>query len=115
MKKVLLFSALALLSFAVSCSKGPSVVGTWVQPETGYSPEIGFVLSKDGSATGINMGYVVYKAWEKIGDQIVFKGENTGSMPGSFSDTLVIEKVTDDELILSQSGYSVTYKKKKQK
>ena len=113
MKKVLLFSALALLSFAVGCTKSPSVVGTWVQPATGFSPEIGFVLAKDGSAQGINMGYVEYKSWEKIGDIIVFKGERTGSMPGVFSDTLTIEKVTDDELILSQSGYTVTYKKKK--
>ena len=113
MKKVLLFSALALLSFAISCTKSPSVVGTWVQPATGFSPEIGFVLLKDGSADGINMGYVSYQSWKQIDNVLIISGERTGAVQGAFSDTLVIEKVTDEELVLSQSEYTVTYKKKK--
>ena len=113
MKKVLLFSAFALLLFVISCSKKPSVVGSWVQPRTSYSPEMGFVLFEDGSAEGINMVFVQYKAWKQIDNKLVISGENTGSRPGSFSDTLVIEKVTEDELVLSQADYLMTYKRKK--
>ncbi|MBP5643162.1 MAG: hypothetical protein J6X10_02860 [Bacteroidales bacterium] len=111
MKKVLLFSALALSFVMISCTN--PLVGTWVQPSTVYTQEQGFVLEKDGTASDINMDYVAFTSWEKKGDMLILNGENVGSAPGEFSDTLIIENVTEDELTLSQSGYSVTYKKKK--
>ena len=95
----------------ISCTS--PLVGTWVQPQTSFTQEQGFVLEKNGNASDINIDFVSFKSWEKNGDMLIIKGENTGSVKGEFSDTLIIEKVTDDELILSQSGYSVTYKKKK--
>lgn len=110
MKKVLLFSALALFVSMISCTN--PLVGTWVQPQTSFTQEQGFVLEKDGTASDVNVDYVTFKSWEKKGDMLIIKGENTGSVKGAFSDTLTIEKVTDDELVLSQSGYTVTYKKK---
>lgn len=110
MKKVLFFSAFALLLSMVSCTN--PLVGTWVQPQTNFTQEQGFVLEKDGTASDINIDFVTFKSWEKKGDILIIKGENTGSVKGAFSDTLIIEKVTDNELVLSQSGYSVTYKKK---
>ncbi len=110
MKKVLLFSALALSFMMVSCTN--PLVGTWVQPSTSYTQEQGFVLSKDGTASDVNIDFVTFKSWEKKGDFLIIKGENTGSVKGPFIDTLIIENVTDQELILSQSGYSVKYKKK---
>ncbi len=113
MKKVLLLSALALSFVLTSCTS--PLVGTWVQPQTNYTQEQGFVLYKNGSAEDINVDFVTYKSWEKKGDLLIIKGENTGSVKGDFSDTLVIEKVDDKELILSQSGYSVTYKRKIEK
>ena len=111
MKKVLLFSALALSFLMISCTN--PLVGTWIQPSTSYTQEQGFVLEKDGSASDINIDYVTFKSWEKKGDFLILNGENTGSVKGAFSDTLIIENVTDNELVLSQSGYSMTYKKKK--
>ena len=113
MKKVLLFSALALSFLMISCTN--PLVGTWVQPSTTYTQEQGFVLQKDGTAEDVNMDYVMFKSWEKKGDFLILKGENVGSTPGEFSDTLIIENITDDELTLSQSGYSITYKKKTEK
>ena len=110
MKKVLLFSAFALLLSMISCTN--PLVGTWVQPRTNYTQEQGFVLAKDGSASDINLDYVRFKSWEKKGDMLILKGENIGSVKGEFSDTLIIENVTDTELTLSQSGYSITYKKR---
>ena len=113
MKKVLLFSALALSFLMISCTN--PLVGTWVQPSTSFTQEQGFILQKDGTAEDVNMDYVMFKSWEKQGDLLIIKGENVGSTPGEFSDTLIIESVTDEELTLSQSGYSITYKKKTEK
>ena len=113
MKKVLLFSALALSFVMISCTN--PLVGTWVQPSTTFTQEQGFILQKDGTAEDVNMDYVMFKSWEKQGDLLIIKGENVGSTPGEFSDTLIIESVTDEELTLSQSGYSITYKKKTEK
>ena len=110
MKKVLLFSALALSFSMISCTS--PLVGTWVQPQTSYTQEQGFVLYKDGTAADINVDFVKYKTWEKKGDLLILNGKNIGSVKRDFSDTMKIEKVTDTELILSQSGYSVTFKRK---
>ena len=113
MKKVLLFSALALSIAMISCTD--PLVGTWVQPQTHYTQEQGFVLEKNGKASDINIDFVSFKSWEKKGNFLIIKGENVGSMKGGFSDTLIIEEVTDDMLILSQSGYSMTYRRKSEK
>lgn len=113
MKKVLLFSALALSFVMISCTD--PLVGTWVQPSTTFTQEQGFILQKDGTAEDINMDFVSFKSWEKNGDFLILKGENTGTIRGEFSDTLIIENVTDEELTLSQMGCSITYKKKTEK
>lgn len=110
MKKVLLISALALSLSMVSCTS--PLVGTWVQPQTSFTQEQGFVLYKDGTADDINVDFVQYESWEKNGDFLILKGKNVGSVKKDFSDTLKIEKVDDNELILSQSGYQVKYRRK---
>ena len=110
MKKVLFISALALSFSMISCTS--PLVGTWVQPQTSYTQEQGFVLYKDGTADDINVDFVKYESWEKKGDLLILKGKNIGSVKRDFSDTMKIEKVTKNELILSQSGYSVTFKRK---
>lgn len=113
MKKVLLISALALSFLMISCTS--PLVGTWIQPQTEFTQEQGFVLYKDGTAADINVDYVKYESWEKNGDNLILKGKNVGSVKKDFSDTLFIEKVDDNELILSQSGYTVTFKRKIEK
>ena len=105
-----MFSALALSFSMISCTS--PLVGTWVQPQTSYTQEQGFVLYKDGTADDINVDFVKYESWEKKGDLLILKGKNIGSVKRDFSDTMKIEKVTDNELILSQSGYSVTFRRK---
>lgn len=110
MKKVLLISALALSLSMVSCTS--PLVGTWVQPQTSFTQEQGFVLYKDGTADDINVDFVQYESWERNGDFLILKGKNVGSVKKDFSDTLKIEKVDDNELILSQSGYQVKYRRK---
>ena len=113
MKKVLFISALALSFSMISCTS--PLVGTWVQPETTFTQEQGFVLYKDGTAEDINVDYVRYESWEKKGDYLILNGKNIGSVKKEFSDTLKIEKVDDKELILSQSGESVKFNRKVEK
>ena len=113
MKKVLFISALALSFSLVSCTS--PLVGTWVQPETSFTQEQGFVLYKDGTADDINVDYVQYESWKKNGDYLILNGKNVGSVKREFSDTLKIEKVDDNELILSQSGEKVVFIRKIEK
>ncbi len=113
MKKVLIFSAFALLFSMISCTN--PLVGAWVQPETKHTQEQGFELHKDGTASDINVDYVTYESWEKKGDYLILNGKNIGSVKREFSDTLKIEKVDDDELVLITSGQVVKYKRKVEK
>jgi hypothetical protein len=99
--------------FFASCGSKP-IEGTWVEPakEDGIVGEIGFTLLKDGSVVPINMGYSEFQTWEKVGKQLIFKGQYTGTNPHEFSDTLNIMELTDDKLVLEQAGYTVTYQRK---
>ena len=109
MKKILGFAIVLLTLGMMSCT--PSPVGTWVEM-TGGSEEQGFTLNKDGSASSLNLGYVVFDKWEKDGDLLILKGDYTGMVKRVFSDTMKIESITKTELTLSQAGYTVTYIKK---
>lgn len=109
MKKIFGYVIILLTLGMMSCS--PSPVGTWVEI-TGGSEEQGFTLNKDGSASSLNMGYVVFNQWEKNGDLLILKGNYTGSVKREFSDTMKIESVSKTELTLSQGGYTVNYIKK---
>ena len=109
MKKILGFAIVLLALVMMSCS--PSPVGTWVE-KTGGSEEQGFTLNKDGSASALNMGYVVFNKWEKKGDLLILKGDYTGLVKREFSDTMKIESISKTELTLSQAGYTVSYTRK---
>lgn len=99
--------------FFASCGS-KSVEGTWVEPakEDGIVGEIGFTLLKDGSVVPINMGYSEFQTWEKVGNKLIFKGKYTGTNPHDFADTLTIQELTDEKLVLEQAGYTVTYQRK---
>lgn len=99
--------------FFASCSQ-PSVVGTWVEPalEDGMTSEIGFTLLENGEIVPINMGFVELQHWEKSGDVLYFSGTYTGSNPHDFVDTMKIVKVDEQQLVLEQAGYTVTYQRK---
>ncbi|MBO7288214.1 MAG: hypothetical protein J6U85_08315 [Bacteroidales bacterium] len=109
MKKILGIAVVLLTLGMMSCS--PSPVGTWVEV-TGGVEEQGFTLNKDGSASSLNMGYVVFDKWEKSGDLLILKGDYTGLVKREFSDTMKIEKLTKTDLTLSQGIYTVSYIKK---
>lgn len=92
-----------------------SLVGTWVEPagDDSVFGEFGFTLQKDGTVVPHNMGYREYNAWKKEGDQLILSGEYIGTNPHSFADTLWIEEVTKEHLVLKDFGnYTVTYQRK---
>ena len=98
----------------VSCSR-PSIVGTWVEPaaEGSLLGEVGFTLLENGKVENINTGFREYKTWEKVGDQLILKGKVTGTNPHEFADTMWIDELTEEKLVLKDLGnFSVTYQRK---
>lgn len=100
------------LAFA-SCSR-PSVVGTWVEPaaEGSLLGDVGFTLLENGEVVSINTGFREYTSWEKVGDKLILNGTTNGSAPTSFADTNNIISLTENELVIGQDGYSVTYQRR---
>ena len=116
MKRGFFFIAISLLmGLGFSACNNASLLGTWIDPadEDSVFGETGFTLEKDGTVTPINMGYREYNAWEKVGDQLILKGNYTGTNPRPFADTMWIDEVTKEHLVLKDLGnYSVTYQRK---
>lgn len=97
---LLVFSAVLL----TACGKNENIVGKWMQAVPGL-PELkqGFVLEADGKASSVNMATLSYKAWQQEGAFLILSGKSVGNhqvLP--FSDTLHIEKLTQDSLILKK-------------
>ena len=112
-KNLIAIIACLLLGLGFTACK-PSLTGTWVEPaeENSVVGEVGFTLQKDGTVTPINMGYREYNAWEKVGDQLILLGDYKGTNPHAFADTLWIEELTKEHLILKDFGnYTVTYQR----
>ena len=100
-----------------SCNNA-SLTGTWIEPadESSVFGECGFTLNSDGTVVPLNMGYREYNQWEKVGDQLILRGNYTGTNPREFADTMWIEEVTKEHLVLKDFGnYSVTYQRKVEK
>lgn len=96
-----------------SCSR-PSIVGTWVEPavEGSLLGEVGFTLLENGEVKSINTGFREYKTWEKVGDKLILNGVTNGSVQASFADTNNIISLKENELVIGQDGYTVTYQRR---
>lgn len=101
---------------AVVCTacSGNSIEGRWVEPVPGMENQMqGVNLEKGGKASSINMATLQYESWEKQGDKLILSGKSIGNHEtGSFTDTLVIEKLTENELTLKKGSLSINYRKK---
>ena len=98
-----------------ACNKKPSLMGTWLYlpQEHSTTSEFGFSLQKDGTAAAINISNTEYTSWEKKGDQLILKGKNTGINPGPVTDTLWIDELTEEHLVVKDLGNnSFTYQRK---
>lgn len=94
-----------------ACGNGESIVGKWVQPVPGI-PNIkqGFALEEGGKASSINMATLPYETWQQQGSRLILSGRSIGNrqiIP--FSDTLSIESLTWDSLILKKGKLIIRY------
>jgi len=109
-----LFLAIIVVSFSFASCVRQSPVGTWIQPSANKGDiESGFALYSDGTASAVNMHFVLFDTWEVKDNMLIINGRNTGARPMSFSDTLRIVKVTKENLVLAQDGFGeITYLRK---
>ena len=98
---------------ALTACNNASIEGSWVEPVPGMpGMQQGFVLDGDGSASSINMATLKYEAWKKVGNRLLLSGTSIGNHQNiSFTDTLTIEKLTQDSLILKRGELLLRYAK----
>ncbi len=107
LKNVCVFTTAMIFT---ACS-GASIEGTWIEPIPGMEHlSQGIKIESKGKATSINMATLQYETWENKGDKLILTGksiENRQTL--SFTDTLTIEKLTQDSLILNKGNYTLRY------
>lgn len=92
-----------------------SLEGSWVEPVPGM-PDMqqGFILEASGIASSINMATLQYETWKQKDNQLILSGKSIGNHQTlTFSDTLAIERLTQDSLILKKGDQTWKYSKKK--
>ena len=131
--KTLLASAMAILMIA-SCNQtsntntsekqdspdnSQKLVGRWLQPIPGQeNQQQGFELKTDHSAESVNTNTMKYEKWKLSKDTLLLWGHTEGvAEQSSFTDTLLIKKISESELVTSYKGGSKedeqTYHKEK--
>ena len=70
----------------------------------------GFMAAVLFMASSINMATLQYETWESKDGKLILTGKSIGNHRTlSFTDTLMIEKLTQDSLILSKGDYVLRY------
>ena len=70
----------------------------------------GFTLEEGGKASSINMSTLQYEKWERHGDMLILQGTSIGNgLTVNFTDTLTIEKLTKDSLVLKDGERRAAY------
>ena len=106
-------SGVAAAAVLIACSSEAGIEGNWVEPVPGMENMTqGFSLKADGKASSINMATLQYERWERKGDKLILSGKSIGNHETiPFTDTLAIEKLTDNELTLKKGSLTFTYQK----
>ena len=113
-KRLIIIALCGLMGLAfVSCSR-PSIVGTWVEPaaEGSLLGDVGFTLLENGEVVSINTGFREYTTWERKGDMLILNGVTNGTTQASFADTNNIISLDENQLVIGQDGYTVTYQRR---
>ncbi len=96
----------------LSCTQDRQMVGKWVEPIPGGVIEgvQGFELKEDGTASSINMATLVYENWKMSGEKLILAGESIGNgVTGRFTDTMNIQKISEDTLVLVRGEATFVY------
>ncbi|AIM37653.1 hypothetical protein KO02_13950 [Sphingobacterium sp. ML3W] len=104
-----------LFSTALFACNTVSIEGNWVEPIPGMEESMqGVSLKKGGMANSINMATLEYSTWEKTGDKLILSGKSIGNhQTSAFSDTLTIQELTQEKLILKKGNQIIKYTKEK--
>lgn len=87
-----------------------SLTGRWVQPIPGQQGVQGMLLEKDGKASSVNMSTLVFRSWKQEDNALILGGESVGNgQTLVFSDTLRVERLTADSLVLSKGNWTTVY------
>ncbi len=111
--KHLLNFMIVLSTIILTACNNTNIEGSWVEPVPGM-PDIkqGFTLRANGSASSINMKSLLYEKWEHKNNLLILSGKSIGNHQTlSFTDTLTIEKLTQDSLILKKGKLILRYTK----
>jgi hypothetical protein len=117
--KTLLLAATVLIIAMTACNEKKSkvtIIGSWIMPVEGQPGKMqGIRLDEDGEASSINMATLVYKYWKQQGDELYLTVKSIGNgVEIEGIDTLKIEKLTTDSLVLNSNyGYTLRYAKEK--
>lgn len=117
--KTLLLAATVLIIAMTACNEKKSkvtIIGSWIMPIDGQPGKMQCIrLDEDGEASSINMATLVYKYWEQQGDELYLTVKSIGNgVEIEGIDTLKIEKLTTDSLVLNSNyGYTLRYAKEK--
>lgn len=117
--KTLLLAATVLIIAMTACNEKKSkvtIIGSWIMPIDGQPGKMqGIRLDEDEEASSINMATLVYKYWEQQGDELYLTVKSIGNgVEIEGIDTLKIEKLTTDSLVLNSNyGYTLRYAKEK--
>lgn len=105
-------SGMVAATMIAACS-APSIEGQWVESIPGMENEVqGLNLEAGGVASSINMATLQYEKWEKKGDWLILSGKSIGNhMTIPFTDTLVIDRLTDNELVVTRGTLTMSYRK----
>lgn len=101
------------ITIVLTACSSVQIEGSWVEPVPGM-PEMvqGVTLENGGKATSINMATMQYESWEKKGDNLVLSGKSIGNHQTiSFSDTLQIEELTTENLVLKKGDLVINYQR----
>ena len=101
------------ITIVLTACSSVQIEGSWVEPVPGM-PEMvqGDTLENGGKATSINMATMQYEFWEKKGDKLVLSGKSIGNHQTiSFSDTLQIEELTTENLVLKKGDLVINYQR----
>lgn len=112
-KSIIIITMLAIAVMLLNgCTPNKTgIMGSWTEPIPGQSDRVqGIRLDSDGKASSINMQTLLYETWEQQGEQIILKGKSIGNgQILSFSDTLKIDKLTTDTLVLRKGSFERVY------
>ncbi len=113
--KMAKFTTMAfMLLLFVGCTNNDEIIGSWTElipgQAEGQSGVQGVNIELNGKASSINMATLVYESWSRIGDSLLLSGKSIGNgQTLTFTDTLKIERISADSLILKRGTYDISY------